>query len=58
MQEGDEKFVKRVAIPRNGFGTIDHTCRNRDVSNNNLTFKSQDWKLKDCVEVHGSDSSA
>jgi hypothetical protein len=31
---GDEEFGKRLAITRIGFGTDDHTCRNRDVRNN------------------------
>ena len=64
MQDGNKEFVKRLAITRCGFGTYGHTCRNKDVSNNNLKFLSvssqggREGKLKNTVEIQNLDGSA
>ena len=60
----DEELINRLAIIRCEFGTYDHTCRNKDVSNNNLKFLSvssqggREGKLKNTVEIQNLDGSA
>jgi hypothetical protein len=43
---------------RSGFGTVDHTCRNRDVPRNGLKLSNLGLGIKSYVEIHNLDRSA